>query len=247
MNDSSTFNSSNFARFLLESNLVSTGKEKFIVHWVRKFFQFSVQYPEIRWPEQLSIFLRDIQKTRYYEDWQIRQADQSVRLYFINFLKENTTCHSENSSIDTIAPDMAQSLLQFQESLRLRNYARRTEATYTDWVKRYFHYCNGKNTNKPQHVFHSPDAVRDFLAHLAVKRNVSASTQNLAFNSLLMFFRLVLNEELGDMKSAVRARQGTKLPIVFSMDEIKQLIQHLEGMTGLAIKVIYGGRLRVNE
>lgn len=58
--------------------------------------------------------------------------------------------------------------------------------------------------------------MKDFLAHLAIGRNVSASTQNLAFNSLLMFFRMVFNQELGDMKSAVRAKQSQRLPVVFS-------------------------------
>jgi hypothetical protein len=32
-------------------------------------------------------------------------------------------------------------------------------------------------------------AVRDFLTHLAVKENVSASTQNQAFNALLFLYR----------------------------------------------------------
>jgi len=43
----------------------------------------------------------------------------------------------------------------------------------------------------------TPDLVRDFSASLAMDRNVSASAQNLAFNSLLMFFRLMFNKELG--------------------------------------------------
>jgi hypothetical protein len=66
-----------------------------------------------------------------------------------------------------------------------------------EWVRRYFSYCNIRSTASDKDKTCGPDLVRDFLAHLAIGRNVSASTQNLAFNSLLMFFRLVFNKDLG--------------------------------------------------
>jgi integrase len=78
-------------------------------------------------------------------------------------------------------------------------------------------------------------------------KNVSASTQNLAFNSILMFFRLVFNQDLGDLKNTVRARTGQKLPVVLSVDETKKLLESVKGTTGLMLKIIYGGGLRVNE
>jgi integrase len=89
--------------------------------------------------------------------------------------------------------------------------------------------------------------VRDFLAHLAIKRNVSASTQNLAFNSLLIYYQFVFNEDLGDLKHAVRARTGKKLPVIFSKAETCMLLEQVTGTTGLMLKIIYGGRLRVTE
>ena len=79
------------------------------------------------------------------------------------------------------------------------------------------------------------------------KKNVSASTQNLAFNSILMFFRLVFNQDLGDLKNTVRARTGQKLPVVLSVDETKKLLESVKGTTGLMLKIISGGGLRVNE
>lgn len=91
------------------------------------------------------------------------------------------------------------------------------------------------------------EMVRDFLASLVMTENVSASTQNQAFNSLLMFFRLVFNQELGDLKHALRARVGKKLPVVLSPEETKRLLQAVEGTTGLMLKIIYGSGLRVNE
>jgi hypothetical protein len=40
------------------------------------------------------------------------------------------------------------------------------------------------------------------------EKNVSDLTQNLAFNSILMFFRLVFNQGLGDFKNTVRVWTG---------------------------------------
>jgi site-specific recombinase XerD len=91
----------------------------------------------------------------------------------------------------------------------------------------------------------SPGLVRDYLAHLAVERNISASTQNLAFNSLLQFYRLVFNKDLGDLRGAVRAKAGQRLPVVFSIEETGRLLRNTEDTIGLMLKIIYGGGLRV--
>ena len=62
-----------------------------------------------------------------------------------------------------------------------------------------------------------------------------------------MFFRLTFNKELGDLKNSVRARTGKRLPVVFSVEEVRQLLNHIKGTTGLMLRIIYGGGLRVNE
>ena len=49
------------------------------------------------------------------------------------------------------------------------------------------------------------------------------------------------------MKECVRARQGSRLPVVFSPDEIRRLLEHTSGVTGLALRLIYGSGLRVSE
>jgi hypothetical protein len=58
-----------------------------------------------------------------------------------------------------------------RERLRLLDYSIRTEQAYVDWIKRFILY-HGKR---------HPDAmakaeVERFLTHLAVERNVAAST-----------------------------------------------------------------------
>lgn len=48
---------------------------------------------------------------------------------------------------------------------------------------------DGANLSDPE------NQVKNYLAYLALNRKVAAPTQNLAFNALLTFFRLVLNKE----------------------------------------------------
>jgi integron integrase len=252
MYDFSDFRGEEFAEFLLKGNIIAAGKERYLVHWVRKFFEFRRQYPKIVWFEQLPLYMKELNTSGGYQDWQIRQADQAVRLYFNNFLmvkpSENPITSQNNSpqsSCLSLPEDTA--INSFRENLRLRNYARRTEETYVGWVRQYFGYCRGRVALGTEKVPGSSDLVRDFLAHLAMKKNVAASTQNLAFNSLLTFFRLVYNTDLGDLKNGVRARTGHKLPVVFSPEEIRQLFNYVDGTTGLMLKLTYGGGLRVNE
>jgi integron integrase len=89
--------------------------------------------------------------------------------------------------------------------------------------------------------------VRDYLGHLALKRKVAASTQNQAFNALIFFFRNVLKIDLRDLNKAVRAKRGQKLPVVFTVDEVKEVFSHIEGENLLILKLIYGSGLRVME
>jgi integron integrase len=246
MHNIDMFRSADFGKFLLESRLAGSGKEKFLVHWVRKFFEYRLKLPNLSWVEQVPLFILDLNESGSYPDWQVRQADQAVRLYFSNFLKVQSTPQDNGNSPATVITQQG-ALDNFREGLRLRHYASRTEQTYMEWVRRYFSYCNTRSTASDKDKTCAPDLVRDFLAHLAIGRNVSASTQNLAFNSLLMFFRLVFNKDLGDLKNAVRAKTGQRLPVVFSVEETGKLLHNTEGTTGLMLKIIYGGGLRVYE
>jgi hypothetical protein len=53
-----------------------------------------------------------------------------------------------------------------------------------------------------------------FLKHLAVKRNVAASTQNQALNALAFLYHQVPQQELGDIGELVRAKRPQRLPTV---------------------------------
>ena len=83
-----------------------------------------------------------------------------------------------------------------------------------------------------------------FLTHLAVELHVSASTQNRALSALLFLFREVLGRDL-DLEGLIRARTRPRLPVVMIVEELRTVLERLEGVEALVAGVLYGGGLRL--
>ena len=153
------------------------------------------------------------------EDWQVRQADQALRIYFVNFLKR-TEWHRQPAStvVDEhgkTSPLAALELLRTR--LRTRHYSYRTECTYADWVRRFLAYA-AQHQGVP-HPRVESEVVRDYLAHLAVRQHVSASTQNQAFCAILFLRREVLGLNVESVSPGVRAKRWERLPVVLSIPD----------------------------
>jgi hypothetical protein len=89
---------------------------------------------------------------------------------------------------------------RLREVIRLRDYAKSTEKTYLHWTRRFLAYRrHAGGEGEP-----TSDDVRAFLTRLAMADRVSSSTQNQAFNAILIFFREVLRTDLDDMSKTVR-------------------------------------------
>ena len=74
--------------------------------------------------------------------------------------------------------------------IRRKHYSVRTEQAYLQWAKRYILF-HGK-----RHPSELGEAeIVAFLTHLAVSRNVAASTQNQALNALVFLYKQVLGSE----------------------------------------------------
>ena len=132
------------------------------------------------------------------------------------------------------------SIARMRQELRVRHYAYRTEEAYLDWVRRFLRY----SSTAPGELDES--SVRRFLEHLALRRNVSASTQNQALSALLFLFKQVFEKPLSEI-NATRARRGRYLPTVLSRQETTRLLAAMSGTAGLMARVIYGSGLRLME
>lgn len=92
---------------------------------------------------------------------------------------------------NTIIPQPPKLLDQVVAKMRVKHYSLRTEKSYVDWIKRYILHFNKTH---PKDI--GAAQVEAFLKHLAVQRNVSASTQNQAKSALLYLYKEVLGIEL---------------------------------------------------
>ena len=126
--------------------------------------------------------------------------------------------------------------------IRLRHYSPKTLKSYRSWVRQLQNYTRSKDF----HLLSTSD-VKDFLTFLAVKRNVSASSQNQAFNALLFLFKNVLKKEFGEIKDVPRAKRKPYIPVVLSREEIDTIISKLADPFDLMVKLLYGCGLRLSE
>lgn len=85
------------------------------------------------------------------------------------------------------------------------------------------------------------------LSHLALERNVAASTQTVALSALLFLYRQVLQIELPYIDEIERAKRPERLPVVFTRTEVKQILAHLDGVQHLSASLLYGSGLRLME
>jgi site-specific recombinase XerD len=85
--------------------------------------------------------------------------------------------------------------------LRLKHYSIRTEQAYTDWIRRYILF------HRKRHPEEMGEAeIAQFLTHLAVDKQVAASTQNQALSALLFLYQQVLDRKLDFIDTGPRAQ-----------------------------------------
>jgi integron integrase len=142
-----------------------------------------------------------------------------------------------------VAQPRAPKLLQaLRHAIRLHHYSVRTEKAYVSWVRRYVRF----------HGLRHPaglgrNEIRQFLVALADRAKLSASSQTQALSALLFLYREVLNQDPGSVGDIVRAKQPSRLPVVLSREEVRALLERLEGTPRVVGMLLYGSGLRLLE
>ena len=96
------------------------------------------------------------------------------------------------------APRPAGLIQRYCQELQARHYARRTVATYEQWLRRFLRFHQLRHPREMGSA-----EVNAFLTHLAVELKVSASTQNQALSALLFLYRELLERDL-DLEGVIR-------------------------------------------
>ncbi len=89
--------------------------------------------------------------------------------------------------------------------------------------------------------------IEAFLSHLAVRGNVSASTQRQALNAIIFLYRDVLDIHIEEEIEPVKARRHRPLPVVMTQSEVKQVLDQMQGTHLLMARLLYGSGLRLME
>lgn len=112
--------------------------------------------------------------------------------------------------------DISQLLNQYRAVIRAAHMALSTEESYTRHVENFIRFHRMRHP-ADMGVFE----IRSYLEHLAVKRNVAASTQNGALSALIFLYRKVLLIELPFIQNVIWANKPTRIPAVFTRDEVR--------------------------
>jgi integron integrase len=90
--------------------------------------------------------------------------------------------------------------------------------------------------------------INAFLTHLAVDRNLSASTQSQARAAIMFLYREVLGSPVHEAdKEVVRAKSPKRLPSVLTRVEVRRVLRQMVGPTKLIAGMLYGSGLRLSE
>ncbi len=141
------------------------------------------------------------------------------------------------------APGPSTLLGRLRAALRARHYSPRTEQAYVAWVRRYVQFHGRRHP-----ATMGATEVQAFLTHLAERGQVSASTQNQAAAALLFLYEAVLGRRLAVAPDGVvHAKEGHRLPVVLTRDEVRAVLRELRGVSQLVALLLYGSGLRLLE
>jgi integron integrase len=144
-----------------------------------------------------------------------------------------------DSPLEAWGPELRRA---FEQRAALERYSPRTVKAYRGWIRRYLAFHRWRH---PRHL--AADEVTAYLSHLALEGKVSASTQNQALAALLFLYRGLLEIDLPWLDGLVRAPRPKRLPTVLTPNEVRAVLDAMEGTTQLMAKLLYGAGLRLLE
>jgi integron integrase len=147
--------------------------------------------------------------------------------------------YKNQSQSDNSKPKL---LDQVKTKMRALHYSKRTEESYVNWIKRFIIFNNKTHPEKL-----GKDEIRKFLNHLAVERNVSASTQNQALQGILFLYKEILHLDVGWIDDIERPTKPKHIPVVYSKSEAHTVINNMTGLPQFIAQLLYGSGLRLSE
>jgi integron integrase len=236
-----------FSLFLKQSHGLSEKDISWTCYWVERFCKEFPQWDKDR-EGAVKAFTQRL--STYKKDYVVIKAQRAVAVYlvFIDTMKSNKKVPAESDQNPWIAY-RAQVYRSIQEHIRIKHLALRTEKAYLAWTNRFLDYV--ETFIKPEWRDEQPcitaHHLRSYLSYLAVKRKISAATQEQAFNALLLLFRVILHIDVDGLSSVLRAKRRRRLPVVLTRTEVGNLLAHLQFPYRLMASLMYASGIRLEE
>ena len=213
---------------------------------------FSVNFPG-KFNEALLNAVRNVPDRRWNNEhklWLIPNNQKTLDILLRNFYEtgqfsEKTAEPSENVYITEKQKEEHERLeceiKTLTGALQTMHYSIRTIENYTYWIKDFLRSYHNNFESLGQ------KEINEYLTNLAVNEHVSASTQNQALAALLFYFRHVRHEDTDNFKDVIHAKHKRRVPVVLTKQEVASVISHMEGSKRLAVELLYGTGMRLNE
>jgi integron integrase len=150
-----------------------------------------------------------------------------------------------NHALTTLPPQKAKSPRLRDEFDDWMKFKGKSDNTRADYINDVLHFVMFNERRDPRTLGRAE--VKSFLTHLAVEHRVAWKTQNQNLCALVLFYGGFLNQPLGDIGEFIRASKPPKLPVVFSKDELRRMIDALSGRSKIVGMIQGGSGGRIKE
>lgn len=132
---------------------------------------------------------------------------------------------------------------EVREAFARQHKSHKTVKAYTAKIVEFVRFTGAKRRED----LNDTKWIERYLTHLAMDRHVCASTQNQAFYAVLFLYREILKIEVQNI-SAMRAKEGKRLPVVLSKGDTRRVLNCVQGEPyHLISQLLYGAGLRLSE
>jgi integron integrase len=219
---------------------------KWYFTWARRFAAYLSGRPlHLATHNNAEGFLATLASSPGIDAWQVEQATDALTILLGSVFGQEWArtirIPASPPPPDVPLPNGDEPAERLRYAIRCRRYSVRTEQSYVFWVNRFLAFC------RDGAVEQDADAVRAFLERLVIAEQMSASTQGLALNALVFYFKHVVGTPFGDLGEFQRSKRPRKLPVVLSREEVRRLLDAVEAPYRLPTALLYGGGLRLME
>lgn len=124
---------------------------------------------------------------------------------------------------------------------RRRKYSERTEEAYVYWIRRYILF------HEKRHPREMGRPELEAFLNAMTANNLSSSSQSQALSALVFLYQQVLEQPFEWLSTLQRPRRPQCLPNVLTVDQVRRILDQMDGCEKLMAQLIYGTGMRIGE